>query len=55
MAMVLDGGTIRYAGETYDARREQPGWDTPTFANASSWALAVESNQSCPVGVGLSY
>ena len=29
-----------YAGEVYDARLEQPGWDTPGFADAS-WSAAV--------------
>jgi len=28
-----------YAGETYDARREQPGWDRPGF-NDSTWKAA---------------
>ncbi len=28
-----------YGGETYDARLEQPGWDTPDF-NESSWTAA---------------
>jgi alpha-L-rhamnosidase len=26
-----------YNGETYDARREQSGWDKPKFINQSSW------------------
>lgn len=26
-----------YAGESYDARLAQQGWDTPAFANASRW------------------
>jgi alpha-L-rhamnosidase len=30
-----------YAGETYDARREQPGWDKPNF-DGSKWASASE-------------
>lgn len=42
-----DGPTMRdsiYAGETYDARRAVPGWDSPGF-DAGSWAPAevVES------------
>jgi alpha-L-rhamnosidase len=28
-----------YLGETYDARREQPGWDTPSFSDAQ-WTAA---------------
>ena len=30
-----------YGGEDYDARLEQPGWDTPGF-DATGWAAAVE-------------
>lgn len=30
-----------YGGETYDARLEKPGWDTPGY-NDSAWAHAIE-------------
>ena len=40
-----EGGPVRasdhYNGETYDARREMPGWDAPGF-EAKGWSHAVE-------------
>lgn len=48
-------GPVRYSeiynGETYDARREVPGWDTPGF-DASGWRIVetidVDSKTICP-------
>ena len=37
-----------YAGETYDARREQPRWDTPEF-NDAAWASAAISDPPAAV------
>ena len=39
-----------YDGETYDARKEQPGWDAPGFKPATAWAPAPINAQP-PQGV----
>ena len=45
---VGDGPILRnsvYLGEVYDARKEQPGWDRPGFADAA-WAPVVSATES---------
>ncbi len=45
---VGDGPIMRnsvYLGEVYDARKEQPGWDRPGFADAA-WAPVVTATES---------
>ncbi|WP_432948976.1 family 78 glycoside hydrolase catalytic domain [Kribbella sp. CA-253562] len=44
---VASGPTLSdslFSGETYDAREEQPGWDSPGF-DASGWTTALELPQ----------
>ena len=39
-----------YAGETYDARLEQPGWDKPGF-DESRWTAATLSGEAPPAAI----